>query len=147
VGNGAYWRPESGGALIGWADPDEPPGEPAEDLPTDWDFPATVMEKLGRLTPFWGEVAGGLKSADIHVSAGQYSYTPDDQPLLGPLDEVPGLYLNCGYWAGVMLAPEAGRWVTDLATGKMKPEQNPLRFSRYLEQAPVVGTSFLRGRH
>jgi len=142
----AYWRPEVGGALIGWVDPDEPVSEPAEELPTDWDFPAITLDKLTQLCPFWDEVAAGLKKEDIHISAGQYVYTPDDQPLIGPVPEVPGFYLNCGYWAGVMLSPMAGKWVADLVTGAMAPQDNPLRPTRYEEGIVVEGESFLRGR-
>jgi sarcosine oxidase subunit beta len=64
----AYWRPETGGAYIAWVDPDEPVGEPAEELPTDWDFAATVLEKLIRLNPFWEEIAETLKEEDVHPS-------------------------------------------------------------------------------
>jgi sarcosine oxidase subunit beta len=147
VDNGAYWRPEAGGALAGWVDPDEPPTPAAEDLPTDWDFPAVVMERLARLTPFWRGIAAHLKASDVHVSAGHYAYTPDDQPLLGPEEQVGGFYLNCGYWAGVMLSPEAGRWVCSLILGEMDPAQNPLRISRFAEGAAASGGSLLRGHH
>jgi sarcosine oxidase subunit beta len=142
-----YWRPETGGAYIAWVDPDEPVGEPAEELPTDWDYPAVVLEKLARLNPFWGEIAGRLKGEEIQLSAGQYVYTPDDQPLIGPVPEVPGFYVNCGYWAGVMLSPEAGRRVADLVTGALDPQKNPLRPTRYAEGFVHEGDSFLRGRH
>jgi sarcosine oxidase subunit beta len=147
VDNGSYWRPEAGGALCGWVDPDEPPSKPAEAPAADRYFPALVIEKLARLTPLWADVAQGLRQADVFVSAGQYSYTPDDQPLLGPVSEVPGFHLNCGYWAGVMLSPEAGRWVCDLITGALPPEQNPLRLSRFREGAVAAGSSLLRGHH
>jgi sarcosine oxidase subunit beta len=143
----AYWRPETGGAYIAWADPDEPAGEPAEELPTEWDFAAVVLDKLIRLNPFWEEVADMLKGEDLHPSAGQYVYTPDEQPLIGPLPEVPGFYINCGYWAGVMLSPEAGRRIAQLVTGEMKPADNPLRPTRYAEGIVYQGDSFLRGRH
>jgi sarcosine oxidase subunit beta len=143
----AYWRPETGGAYIAWVDPDEPVGEPAEELPTDWDFAATVLEKLIRLNPFWEEIADNLKSEDLHPSAGQYVYTPDEQPLIGPLPEAPGFYVNCGYWAGVMLSPEAGRRIARLVTGEMNPADNPLRPTRYAEGIVYEGDSFLRGRH
>jgi sarcosine oxidase subunit beta len=143
----AYWRPETGGAYIAWVDPDEPVGEPSEELPTDWDFAATVLEKLFRLNPFWEEIADNLKGGDIHPSAGQYVYTPDEQPIIGPVPEVPGFYVNCGYWAGVMLSPEAGRRTARLVTGEMRPEQNPLRPTRYAEGVVYKGDSFLRGRH
>jgi sarcosine oxidase subunit beta len=143
----AYWRPETGGAYIAWVDPDEPAGEPAEELPTEWDFAAVVLDKLIRLNPFWEEVADMLKGEDLHPSAGQYVYTPDEQPLIGPLPEVPGFYINCGYWAGVMLSPEAGRRIAQLVTGEMKPADNPLRPTRYAEGIVYQGDSFLRGRH
>ena len=143
----AYWRPETGGAYIAWVDPDEPAGEPAEELPTDWEFTAVVLEKLIRLNPFWEEIADELKGEDVHPSAGQYVYTPDEQPLVGPVPEVPGFYLNCGYWAGVMLSPEAGRRTARLVTGEMAPEDNLLRPTRYAEGVVYEGDSFLRGRH
>jgi sarcosine oxidase subunit beta len=142
-----YWRPETGGAYIGWVDPDEPVSEPSEELPTDWDFPAIALDKLMRLCPFWEEVTADLKKPDVQISAGQYVYTPDDQPLIGPVPEVPGFYLNCGYWAGVMLSAGAGKRVADLITGAMRPQDNPLRPTRYQEGAVVEGASFLRGRH
>jgi len=143
-----YWRPETGGAYIAWVDPDEPVSEnPSENPYTDPYFAAIVLEKLINLTPFWEDVAMGLKKADVHPSAGYYVYTPDDQPLIGPVAEAPGFYLNCGYWAGVMLSAGSGKWVTDLVTGAMDPQDNPLRFSRYEEGIVVEGDSFLRGRH
>ncbi len=142
----AYWRPEVGGAYIAWVDPDEPVREPAEEIPTDPYFAAIVLEKLMHICPFWEEVAAGLKKADVHPSAGQYVYTPDDQPLIGPVSELPGFYLNCGYWAGVMLSAASGKRVADLVTGALDPRDNPLRLSRYEEGIVVAGDSFLRGR-
>jgi sarcosine oxidase subunit beta len=142
-----YWRPETGGAYIAWVDPDEPVSKPAEELPLDWDYPAIVLEKLIDLNPFWEEIAGDLKSEEVHPSAGQYVYTPDDQPLIGPVPDVAGFYVNCGYWAGVMLSPEAGRRIAQLVTGELAPEENALRPTRYAEGVVHKGDSFLRGRH
>jgi sarcosine oxidase, subunit beta len=142
----SYWRPETGGAYIAWVDPDEPVDEdPSEDLFTDRYFAAIVLEKLINITPFWEEVAMNLKKADVHPSAGYYVYTPDDQPLIGPTPDVPGFYLNCGYWAGVMLSPAAGKRIADLVTGAMEPEDNILRPTRYEEGIVLEGGSFLRG--
>jgi sarcosine oxidase subunit beta len=143
----AYWRPETGGAYIAWVDPDEPVSEPVEEPPTDWEFTAIVLEKLFRLNSFWEEIADDLKGEDVHPSAGQYVYTPDEQPLIGPVPEVPGFYVNCGYWAGVMLSPEAGRRTANLVTGEMAPADNLLRPTRYAEGVVYEGNSFLRGRH
>jgi sarcosine oxidase subunit beta len=142
-----YWRPEVGGAYIAWVDPEEPVSAPAEELPTDPYFAAVVLDKLKHIFPFWDKIASQLKRADVITSAGQYVYTPDDQPLIGPMPEVPGFYLNCGYWAGVMLSPEAGKRVADLLTGEMAWRDNPLRPTRYAEGIVLEGDSFLRGRH
>ena len=141
----SYWRPETGGAFIGWVNPDEPESTPSENVPTDRYFAAQNIEKLLPLFPFWEGIAKNLRASDVMVSAGYYVYTPDDQPLIGQVSEVLGFYLNCGYWAGVMLAPEAGRRIADLVTGKMKPEDNPLRPTRYAEGIVLEGSSFLRG--
>ncbi|NOY86321.1 MAG: FAD-binding oxidoreductase [Deltaproteobacteria bacterium] len=143
--NGSYWRPESGGALLGWVDPDEPVTEPMENPLGDWDFPAICLDKVCRLTPFFEQVAENLKKKDINVSAGQYVYTPDNQPLIGPVDDVPGFYLNCGYWIGVMVSPMAGKRTVDLITGNMDNKDNPLRLSRYEEGIVQESSSFLSG--
>ncbi len=143
--NDAYWRPESGGALMGWVDMDEPVSEPMENPIGDWDFPAICLDKVCRLTPFFERVGENLKKKDINVSAGQYVYTPDNQPLIGPVDQVPGFYLNCGYWIGVMISPMAGKRTADLITGKMENRDNLLRPSRYEEGLDLGGGSFLSG--
>jgi sarcosine oxidase subunit beta len=142
-----YWRPETGGAYIAWVDPDEPVGDPLEELPLDRYYAAEVLEKLIQLFPFWQDVAASLKKEEVLPSAGQYVYTPDEQPLIGPVPEVEGFYLNCGYWAGVMLSPGAGKRIADLVTGVMDPKDNLLRPTRYAEGIVLKGGSFLRGRH
>lgn len=148
IGQETYWRPEHGGALMAWVDPDEKPApNPVEDVPTDWDYAAVLLDKITALSPFWAEVAETLSASDLTTTAGYYMYTPDDQPLIGPVPEVKGFHLNCGYWAGVMLSPEAGRRVAQLITGQMQPADNPLRPSRFAEGAVSTGDSFLRGRH
>jgi sarcosine oxidase subunit beta len=105
------------------------------------------LEKLIRLNPFWEEIGETLKGEDVHPSAGQYVYTPDEQPLIGLVPEVPGFFVNCGYWAGVMLSPEAGRRIANLVTGVTDSKDNPLRPTRYAEGIVYEGDSFLRGRH
>lgn len=145
IARNSYWRPETGGALIGWVDPEEPESPPTENVPTDRYFAAQNLENLLPLFPFWKGICDNLKSTDVMISAGQYVYTPDDQPLIGEVSQVSGFYLNCGYWAGVMLAPEAGRRVARLITGEMKPEENALRPTRFAEGIQLEGSSFLRG--
>ncbi len=147
VDNDSYWRPETGGALLGWHDPEEPRSDPMEEPQGDWDFPAFTLEKVSRLSSFWSEVVEDLKQEDLSVYAGQYVHAPDDQPLIGPVDGIPGFYLNCAYWPGVMLSAAAGRWTCDLITGKMNPRDNPLRLSRFQEGLTTTPGAFMRGRH
>ena len=147
VDNESYWRPETGGALLGWHDPEEQKSDPMEDPQGDWDFPAFTLEMCSRLSPFWGDVVEDLKQEDLSVYAGQYVHAPDDQPLIGPVGSIPGFYLNCAYWPGVMLSAAAGRWTCDLITGRMKPEDNPLRLSRFEEGLTTAPGAFMRGRH
>lgn len=143
--NGSYWRPETGGALVGWVDPDEPVSEPLENPLGDWDFPAMALDRVSRLSPFWTGIIKDLKKTDLSLSAGQYVYTPDGQPLIGPVSQVPGFHVNCGYWMGVMVSPAAGRLCADLIMGVRDNKDNPLRPSRYEEGVTVKGSSFLSG--
>jgi sarcosine oxidase, subunit beta len=142
--NHAYWRPEAGGLLCAWVDPDEPESPPSDELTTDWDFAAESIHRVSRLNPFLEKVSDNLKAEDVNVSAGQYVYTPDDKPVIGPSGEIEGFYLNCGYWCGVMMSPGAGRRVADLVTGKLADKDNPLRYTRFKEGDFEKGDTFLK---
>ncbi|MBW2439023.1 MAG: FAD-binding oxidoreductase [Deltaproteobacteria bacterium] len=143
VNNNSYWRPEPGGVIIGWVDSDEPVSRPSEKVHTDWEFPAIALDKVKRLTPFFEDVEKAVRQPDMNTSAGFYMYTPDDQPLIGPVPEVPGFYVNCGYWAGVMLSPQAGKRISELITGKMDPGDNPLRPTRFEEGLGKKGKTLM----
>ncbi|MBW2706799.1 MAG: FAD-binding oxidoreductase, partial [Deltaproteobacteria bacterium] len=143
VDNNSYWRPEPGGVIIGWVDSDEPVSPPSEKVHTDWEFPAIALDKVKRLAPFFEDVEKAVRQPDMNTSAGFYVYTPDDQPLIGPVPEVPGFYVNCGYWAGVMLSPEAGKRISDLVSGKLAPKDNPLRPTRFKEGLGKKGKTLM----
>ena len=143
VNNNSYWRPEPGGVIIGWVDSDEPVSQPSEKVHTDWEFPAIALDKVKRLTPLFQEIEKTVRQPDMTTSAGFYVYTPDDQPLIGPVPEVPGFYVNCGYWAGVMLSPQAGKRIADLVTGKMDPKENLLRPTRFEEGLAKKGKTLM----
>lgn len=143
VDNNSYWRPEPGGVILGWVDSDEPVSQPKEKVHTDWEFPAIALDKVRRMSPFFADVEKTIRQPDMHTSAGFYVYTPDDQPLIGPVAEVPGFYLNCGYWAGVMLSPEAGKRISELVTGKLDNKDNPLRPSRFEEGLGKKGKTLM----
>ncbi len=143
VDNNSYWRPEPGGVIVGWVDSDEPVSPPTEKVHTDWEFPAITLDKVKRMTPLFEEVEKAVRQPDMNTSAGFYVYTPDDQPLIGPVPEVPGFYVNCGYWAGVMLSPQAGKRISELVSGKLDPKENPLRPTRFKEGLGKKGKTLM----
>jgi len=136
--SGAFWRPEVGGAAMGWALPEEP-GEPLEKVPTDWTFPAIVIEEVSKLAPFWEEVMGRLTRDSVFVSAGQYTCTPDSKPIIGPSPDVGGLFFNLGYSGhGIMAAPEGSHYVVAMITGQMSDEDNPFSCQRFARGEVIV---------
>jgi sarcosine oxidase subunit beta len=138
IPSGAYWRPEVGGGALGWATPEEP-GEPMEKVPTDWTFPALVLEEVSKLAPFWEEVIGRLTRDSVFLSAGQYTCTPDLKPILGPSPDVEGLFFNLGYSGhGIMGAPEGSRYVVAMITGLMSDESNPFSYQRFARKEVVI---------
>lgn len=142
--NHSYWRPEAGGVLCAWVDPDEPESSPVDEPRTDWDFAAESIHRVSNLTPVFDTIAENLKAEDVDVSAGFYVYTPDDRPIIGPSDEIDGFHLNCGYWCGVMMSPAAGKTVADIATGRMDNQDNAFRYRRFKEGDVKKGDTFLK---
>jgi len=126
---GAHWRPEGQGAVFGWSLP-EPPSEPLEYVPTDWEFPARVLDGVARITPFWNDIIPQLKRTDLGLVAGQYTEAPDLNPLIGAA-QIEGLWLNCAYGGhGVMMSAAGARLFVDLVIGKMHDADNPFRVNR-----------------
>jgi sarcosine oxidase subunit beta len=131
---GAHWRPGLRGAFLLYTDPDEPPGPPAEDLPTDHGFALELLDpkspiSVARVAPFWRGV-WERGSANWILQAGQYTMTPDHRPLLGPTP-VEGLYVNTGYSGhGVMGSAAGSRIVVDTLTGRLSPDQTPFHPTR-----------------
>ena len=128
---GAHWRPGLRGAYLLYTDPDEPPGPPAEDLPTDHGFALGLLDpespvSVARVAPFWRRV-WERGSANWILQAGQYTMTPDHRPLLGPTP-VEDLYVNTGYSGhGIMGSSAGSRIAVDTLTGKLRQDQNPFR--------------------
>ncbi len=131
---GAHWRPAMNGAYLLWTAPGVPPGPPLEDVPTSVDFAFGLLDPasdhaVARISPFWRDV-WARQTANWFLQAGQYAYTPDHRPYLGPT-AIPGLYLNCGYSGhGIMASGGGSRLVVDTITGAISPDENPFRFDR-----------------
>jgi sarcosine oxidase, subunit beta len=131
---GAHWRPALQGAHLLWTAPDVPPGPPLEDVPASDEFAFGLLDpasdhNVARISPFWRNV-WERNTEHWWLRAGQYSYTPDHRPLLGPTP-ISGLYVNCGYSGhGIMGSAGGSRIVIDTITGTVDPGDNPFRLSR-----------------
>ena len=140
VETAAHWRPWQTGCYALWTDPEVPPGEPLHDVPTSSGFAFALLDPaspraLARITPLWRDVWDEA-TVDWTLQAGQYTYTRDHRPLLGPT-EVEGLYLNAGYSGhGIMAGPAGSRLVVDALLGRVRPADNPFRADRPMVDRP-----------
>src|SRR5581483_3948192 len=135
--SGAHWRPALQGAYLLYTDPTTPAGPPLWDVPSSTDFYVELMRPespraVARVAPFWRHV--WERNDDVALlMAGQYVYTPDHRPLLGPT-AVPGLGLNTGYSGhGVMGSAGGSRLAVDALLGEVAPADNPFRVDRPME--------------
>jgi glycine/D-amino acid oxidase-like deaminating enzyme len=137
----AHWRPGLRGAYGLWTDTHIPPGEPLDNVPTNVEFALGLLDpkspsSLARLSPLWQSAwDDGTLYWVLH--AGQYTYTADHRPLLGPSD-VPGLVLNCGYSGhGIMASAGGSRLAIDAMLGRVDADQNPFRPQREMIERPL----------
>jgi sarcosine oxidase subunit beta len=135
--NGAHWRPAFRGAFLVFTDPTTPPDEPSWNVTADSDFAFLLLDptsehNLARACPFWRKL--WERGVDHWViQAGQYTYTHDHRPFLGPTP-IEGLHLNLGYSGhGIMGSAGGSRRVVDLLLGRERQDDNPFRWDR-----PVV---------
>ena len=131
---GAHWRPALTGAYLLRTAPGVPPGPPLDDVPTSAAFAFDLLDPasphaVARISPFWRAIWERNTSHWV-LQAGQYSYTPDHRPFLGPTP-VAGLYLNCGYSGhGIMASAGGSRLAVDALTGALAAAANPFRLDR-----------------
>jgi sarcosine oxidase subunit beta len=119
-----YFHPEGDGVLAGMSDRSEPPGF-NEDV--NWDFVEKMVEEASRRAPALQRA--GLKTA----WAGLYESTPDHQAILGPIEEVPGLWCACGFSGhGFMQGPPAGLLLSQLLLdGRSDLDLAPFSYARF----------------
>ena len=119
-----YFHRESGGVLMGMADPADKPGF---DDSVNWDFlPAVVERALDRMPV--------LEKANVKTAwAGFYEDTPDKHPIIGRVASVPGLVCCAGFSGhGLMHAPAAGEAIAELIVdGKTSVDIGALSFERF----------------
>ena len=129
--SGLYLHRDSGGVLLGMADPQDPVGF---DDRVNWEFLPEVVERgLARL-PL-------LERATIKTGwAGFYEDTPDKHAILGLVTGLEGFVCAAGFSGhGLMHAPATGELIAELICG-LPPslDISPLRLARFAERDLVV---------
>jgi sarcosine oxidase subunit beta len=132
-------REASGGFVVAWSDPTDPP---SWDTTVDPRFLEQLAQRVGNRFPLLEE----LPLDPRQCWAGLYPETPDHHAVVGPAAEVPALLHCAGFGGhGVMHAPAAGRAVAELVTlgGCRSFDLRPLRPARFAEGDLVVETAVL----
>ena len=69
--------------------------------------------------------------SQVFLDAGQYTVSPDHNPLIGPVPEVEGLWVSSGFSGhGVMATPAAARLLAELIDGAQSLSTNPFALDR-----------------
>ncbi|MBA2719233.1 MAG: FAD-binding oxidoreductase [Chloroflexi bacterium] len=140
---GAHWRPALGGAYVLLTEASTARSDAAWSVPTSADYAFRLLDPasadaVAHVAPFWADVWERGVSWVLH--AGQYEYTPDHRPIVGPTP-VDGLWLNGG-WSGhgVMGSGGGSRLLIDAITGGFSgpdwglrgdgPDGQPFRLDR-----------------
>ena len=115
-GQGFYFRPETGGTVfLGMVD-----DQPEEIVPPDGFNSGVDFDFIERVGRCWRRRYPDASEAQVKGGfASVYDVTPDWQPVLGPVAEVPGLHLAAGFSGhGFKLSPALGEVLADTITGR-----------------------------
>lgn len=73
--------------------------------------------------------------------AGTLVLTPDNSPIAGPVDQIPGFHLLTGCGFGFTWGPALGEMMADLMTGRTPTlDPQPFRLSRFYDGSPLEVT-------
>jgi sarcosine oxidase subunit beta len=119
-----YFHRESGGVLMGMADPTDGPGF---DGSVNWDFLPTLVERALYRLPI-------LERANVKTGwAGFYEDTPDKHPIIGAVPGTSGFLCAAGFSGhGIMHAPAAGEAIAELVVdGRTSLDISALAYDRF----------------
>ena len=125
-----YFHRESGGVLMGMADPSDGPGF---DTSVNWDFLPSIVERALYRMPI-------LERANVKTGwAGFYEDTPDKHPIIGAVPGVSGLLCAAGFSGhGIMHAPAAGEAIAELIVdGRTSLDLSALAYDRFRRGALI----------
>lgn len=130
IASGLYMHRESGGMLMGWANPAI---EPGYDISTDPDYTdEIIMKALARMPE--------LETAEItNAWGGLYETTPDHHAIMGPAAERKGFWNNTGFSGhGFMHAPAAGRLIAEwIVEGQPSIDLSRLALERFARPVEI----------
>jgi sarcosine oxidase subunit beta len=119
-----YFHRESGGVLMGMADPTDGPGF---DASLNWEFLPTIVERALYRLPI-------LERANVKTGwAGFYEDTPDKHPILGAVPGLAGFICAAGFSGhGIMHAPATGELIAELIVdGRTSLDITGLAYDRF----------------
>ena len=114
--NKLYMSQSIRGELIGGiSDPKEVPSD-------SWASSIRFAQRMSREILHLFPTLGAARI--LRQWAGSYDVSPDNSPILGDVDALPGFYLACGYSGhGLMISPKVGKMMADLIA---KSRKDPL---------------------
>lgn len=136
-GTGLYFRKETGGIMLGMVDKSDPP---TFSMNVDDGYLEKLVEAALLRVPL-------LEKANIlNGWAGLYDTTPDHHAIVGPVDEVKGLYLTVGFSGhGFMHSPAIGAAVSEMIVdqGARSVNVDALSLNRFAAGAVVEETNVI----
>ncbi len=138
LSDGLYFSQSARGEIVGGISNEQVP--PGIDQRSSARFLGLYAGALTRVMPILGEVKV------LRQWAGCYDLTPDKSPLIGEVDEAPGLYLASGFVGhGFMMAPVMGelyaKYLVRGEEGELFDRWNLRRYreGRMLDESMILG--------
>ncbi len=133
---GFWFRKEGRHLIFGMRNPDEPEGF---DTTVDWGFLPVLGQVACHRLPVLSNIGIMRGQAGLHAD------TPDYQAIIGPVPEVEGFYLACGFSGhGFMHSPATGRLMAELILERKDPlNALPLGLGRFQEQVSQKERGFV----
>jgi len=125
--NGLYFSQSTRGEIVGGIGNERVPAGP--DQQSSYRFLALYSRALLRTCPILGSVK------ILRQWAGLYDRTPDNNPIVGPVDEVDGFFQVSGFVGhGFMMAPIIGKLLAlEVAQGITSPQLEQWNLRRFKE--------------
>ena len=138
LGSGLYFSQSTRGEIVGGIGNAKTPEGPSQ---------ASSLRFLALYSRALIDACPSLSSLKIQRQwAGLYDLSPDHAPIVGPVDEAPGLFLASGFMGhGFMMAPAVGkRLALAIATGELPEPFGAWRHSRF-KQGTAVSEAMIIG--